>query len=80
MIEEAVLEWRKNGPTAELQEWFWPTTDAEAHHPFAFLNVCDAVGVDPDWIRKHLDQPNGNTYQIGAASRVERHKPVNGRL
>jgi len=35
----------------EAEEWFW----AEDHHwPFSFCNICQALGLDPDYLRLGL--------------------------
>jgi hypothetical protein len=36
---------------AEIDEWF---ASDDASHPFAFVRICDVLGLDVDWVRKGL--------------------------
>lgn len=37
----------------EAEEWFWAD---DLRWPFSFVNVCAALGLDPDYIRRGLKQ------------------------
>lgn len=42
---------RRRRRVAEAIAWLW--SDAR-HHPFAFVNVCEALGLDPLYVRAGL--------------------------
>ncbi len=60
VLEDALFCFRKYGnakrrsqrrSAQEAEEWFW----AEDYSwPFSFLNICAALGLDPDYIRMSL--------------------------
>ena len=37
---------------AEARAWF---TASDPHWPFSFVNLCDALGLDADRVRRHLE-------------------------
>src|SRR5438552_18352925 len=46
----------------ETAEWF---DSSDASWPFAFENICDALAVEPDWIRRLLTRWQSNQKAAG---------------
>lgn len=39
--------------------------------PFSFLNICDAVGIDPRYLRNGLDQWSDTRFKTATANKVQ---------
>ena len=58
VLEDALVVFQKyermdqrSGLVAEVDDWF---ASDDTGWPFAFVNVCDALGIDVDWLRDRL--------------------------
>lgn len=58
VLEDALVVFQKyqrmdqrSGLLAEVESWF---ASDDTGWPFAFVNVCDALGIDVDWLRDRL--------------------------
>ena len=56
----------------ETARWFESPSTAE---PFAFLTICDTLGLDPQYIRGGLRQWRRTTPAIGSPSSAD-HRPT----
>ena len=63
---------------AEAEEWF---ADNDVSWPFAFANICEALGLEPEWLRRGLDRWRVDQKQINDSPKVLRFpfRRVNGR-
>jgi hypothetical protein len=65
VLADAVRQVRLGGPQAADDEaWFAsPATD----HPFAFLAICERLGLDPEHLRRGLRRTHRRTCVMHAA-------------
>jgi hypothetical protein len=65
VLSDAVRHVRHGGAgAADDEAWF--ASDA-ADRPFAFLVICQALGLDPDHLRRGLGRPHRSTTHAHAA-------------
>jgi hypothetical protein len=63
---------------AEAEEWF---ADSDVTWPFAFRNICQALGLEPEWLRRGLERWRLEQTQTTESPKVLRFpfRRVNGR-
>ena len=63
---------------AEAEEWF---ADQDVTWPFAFRNICQALGLEPEWLRRGLERWRIDQTQTSDSPKVLRFpfRRVNGR-
>lgn len=63
---------------AEAEEWF---ADPDVTWPFAFRNICQALGLEPEWLRRGLERWRIHQTQTSDSATVLRFpfRRVNGR-
>jgi len=63
---------------AEAEEWF---ADDDVSWPFAFPNICQALGLEPEWLRRGLERWRVDQTQTDDSPKVLRFpfRRVNGR-
>ncbi len=57
--------------TREVEEWI--ASDAR-DWPFAFVNICDALGIDPDYVRSGVLSPFSRARQASGRGGVARRR------
>ena len=65
VLADAVRKLRQRGIGAANDE-AWLGSDAD-DHPFAFVAVCQVLGLDPDHVRRGVRRPRGGTPRAHAA-------------
>jgi hypothetical protein len=87
VLEDAVGTFQKNATApgrrgrrlfAEAEEWF---TSSENEWPFAFENICEALGLEPGYVRSGLRRWRDAQRSEGESAKVLRFpfRRVNGR-
>jgi hypothetical protein len=60
VLADAVRELGEGGPRAEADEaWF---ASNAIDHPFAFLPICQSLGLDPEHLRRGLRRLHGHAH------------------
>lgn len=65
VLADAVRHVRSGGQsTAEDEAWF---ASSAADHPFAFVTICQALGLDPEHLRREIRHRHRRASRLHAA-------------
>jgi hypothetical protein len=85
VLEDAIACFQKyafardrNGKVLFQEAEYW-VQDSNSHWPFSFANVCEILGLAPDYLRQGLGQWKGAMLESRAKAKIYQLAPRNGK-